>query len=97
MESSPIHKNNFMANITIARSDKVAVADAAADFTRTSAPNAAISTLSALKTSLERVELLKCHSMMPNKAILTRLCGPTMAMPTKPPFDRPLLQLNRSG
>lgn len=48
-----------MTNITIARSDKVAVADAAADFTRTSAPNAAISTLSALKTSLKRVELLE--------------------------------------
>lgn len=58
MESSPIHKNNFTANITIARSDKVAVA-AAADFTRTNASNAAISTLSALKTSLKRVELLE--------------------------------------
>lgn len=57
MESSPIHKNNFMANITIASSDKVAVA--AADFTRTNAPNAAISTLSARTISLKRVELLE--------------------------------------
>lgn len=58
MESSPIHKNNFIADITIARSDKVAVA-AAADLTRTNASNAAISTLSVLKTSLKRFGLLE--------------------------------------